>query len=70
MIEPIYIKYFFIISIILFLVGFFWPLVIVKKSGKDPHGTHEGASILTRLSSVSIFLWLGFIISYLFFNYI
>ena len=66
--ESIYIKTFFIISIILFLVGFFWPLIIVKKSGKDPHGTHEGASILTRLSSVSIFLWLGFIIFFLFFN--
>ncbi len=67
MIEPIYIKSFFIISIILFLIAFFWPLIIVKKSGKNPHGTHEGASILTRLSSVSIFLWLGFIIFYLFF---
>ncbi|MFX1313536.1 MAG: methyltransferase family protein [Promethearchaeota archaeon] len=68
--ESLYIKYFFIISIILFLVGFFWPLIIIKKSGKNPHGTHEGASILTRFSSVSIFLWLGLIICYIFFNYI
>ncbi|MFX1574985.1 MAG: methyltransferase family protein [Promethearchaeota archaeon] len=68
MIESLHIKIFFIISILLFLVGFFWPLILVKKSGKNPHGTHEGASILTRLSSVSIFLWLGFIILYLFLN--
>ncbi len=68
--ETIFIKNFFIISIFLFLIGFFWPLIIVKKSGKNPHGTHKGASVLTRLSSVSIFLWLGFIISYIFFNYI
>ena len=41
---------------------------MVKKSGKDPHGTHEGSLLLTRLSSVSILLWLGFIIVYIFFN--
>ncbi len=41
---------------------------MVKKSGKDPHGTHEGSLLLTRLSSVSIFLWLGLIIVYIFFN--
>ena len=40
----------------------------MKKSGGDPHGTHEGSNILTQLSSVSIFLWLFFIISYIFFN--
>jgi len=40
----------------------------VKKSGSDPHGMHEGSTILTQLSSVSIFLWLSFIILYLFFN--
>lgn len=67
-IGTLFIKYFFIICIILFLIGFFWPLIVVKKSGKDPHGTHEGSLLLTRLSSVSIFLWLGFIIVYVFFN--
>ncbi|MFX1593561.1 MAG: methyltransferase family protein [Promethearchaeota archaeon] len=41
---------------------------MVKKSGKNPHGTHEGSLLLTRLSSVSIFLWLGLIIFYIFFN--
>ena len=40
----------------------------MKKSGGDPHGSHEGSNILTQLSSVSIFLWLFFIISYIFFN--
>ncbi len=41
---------------------------MVKKSGKNPHGTHEGSLLLTRLSSVSIFLWLGLIILYIFLN--
>ncbi|MFX1501510.1 MAG: methyltransferase family protein [Promethearchaeota archaeon] len=40
----------------------------MKKSGSDPHGTHEGSSVLTQLSSVSIFLWLGLIILYIFFD--
>lgn len=40
----------------------------MKKSGNDPHGTHEGSSVLTRLSSVSIFLWLTIIILYIFLN--
>lgn len=59
---------FFIVCIILFLIGFLWPIIVVKKNGKDPHGTHEGSLLLTRLSSVSIFLWLGLIILYIFFN--
>jgi len=41
---------------------------LVKKSGKNPHGSHEGSLLLTRLSSVSIFLWLGLIILYIFLN--
>ncbi len=67
-IETIYIKWFLIVSLIVFIIGFIWPLIAVKRKGNNPHGTHEGASALTRLSSVSIFLWLGLIISYLFFN--
>lgn len=67
-IETAYIKIFFIISLILFLIGFLWPLIIVKKSGNNPHGMHEGASTLTHLSSLSILLWLSLIILYIFFN--
>ena len=40
----------------------------MKKRGGDPHGTHKGSTRLTQLSSVSIFLWLFFIISYIFFD--
>ncbi|MFX1313279.1 MAG: methyltransferase family protein [Promethearchaeota archaeon] len=67
MIETLTIQIFFIIVIFLFLLGFIWPLIIVKKRGKNPHGTHEGASILTKLSGVSIFFWLGLICFYFFF---
>ena len=40
----------------------------MKKSGSNPHGTHEGSAVLTQLSSLSIFLWLSLIILYIFFN--
>ncbi len=67
MIETLTIQIFFIIVIFLFLLGFIWPLIVVKKRSKNPHGTHEGASILTKLSGVSIFFWLGLICFYFFF---
>ncbi|MFX1257739.1 MAG: methyltransferase family protein [Promethearchaeota archaeon] len=63
--ETIIIKLFFIGLIVLFLIGMFIPMVLVKKKGKDPHGTHEGSSILTRLGSISIFMWLFYIILYI-----
>ena len=36
-----------------------------KKKGKDPHGTHEGASLLTRLTPYTIFTWLTYIILFI-----
>ena len=65
MIKPIIIKIFFIIVIIFFLIGLFTPMVIIKKKGKDPHGTHEGSSLLTRLTPITIFTWLMFIIVFI-----
>ena len=62
MIKPIIIKIFFITVIIFFLIGLFTPMVIIKKKGKDPHGTHEGTSLLTRLTPFTIFPWLTYII--------
>ena len=62
MIKPIIIKIFFITVIIFFLIGLFAPMVIIKKKGKDPHGTHEGTSLLTRLTPFTIFPWLTYII--------
>ena len=50
MIELIFIKFLLIAVIILFLIGIGIPMVTIKKKGKDPHGTHEGASLLTRLT--------------------
>lgn len=65
MIESIFIKYFFIIIVVLFLIGMFAPMVIIKKKGNDPHGTHEGASLLTRLTPIMIFSWLTYIILFI-----
>ncbi|MFX0041920.1 MAG: methyltransferase family protein [Candidatus Hodarchaeota archaeon] len=43
-------------------------MVILKKKGKDPHGTHEGASLLTRLTPYTIFTWLSYIITFVIFG--
>ncbi|MFX1316171.1 MAG: methyltransferase family protein [Promethearchaeota archaeon] len=40
-------------------------MVLIKKKGKDPHGTHEGTSLLTRLTPFTIFTWLTFIIVFI-----
>ncbi len=65
MIKPIIIKTFFIIVIMFFLIGMFIPMIVIKKKGKDPHGTHEGASLLTRLTPYTIFTWLIYIIIFI-----
>ncbi len=64
MFSSIIIKTFLIIIIGLFLIGMFLPMIVIKKKGNDPHGTHEGASILTRMTPVTIFSWLFYIILY------
>lgn len=65
MIESIFIKYFFIIIVVSFLIGMFAPMVIIKNKGSDPHGTHEGASLFTRLTPITIFSWLIYIIIFI-----
>ena len=62
MISTLVIRVFFLISLIVYLIGFISPLIIVKRSGKAPHGNNEGASILTKLSSISIVVWFLYII--------
>jgi len=64
-IKPIIIKIFFITVIMFFLIGMFIPMIVIKKKGKDPHGTHEGASLLTRLTPFTIFTWLIYIILFI-----
>ena len=64
MFSSIIIKTFLIIIIGLFLIGMFSPMLVIKKKGNDPHGTHEGASILTRMTPVTILSWLFYIILY------
>lgn len=68
MIDKIFIKIFFIIVIALFLLGMIVPMVLVNRKGMDPHGTHEEASLLTRLTSVSIMIWLIYVILYFIFD--
>ena len=68
MIDKIFIKIFFIIVIALFLLGMIVPMVLVNRKGMDPHSTHEEASLLTRLTSVSIMIWLIYVILYFIFD--
>ncbi|MFX1237715.1 MAG: methyltransferase family protein [Promethearchaeota archaeon] len=63
--DSIIIKWFLISLIFFFLVGTIIPMVFVKKKGKDPHGTHLNASILTRLSLISILMWDIYLILFL-----
>lgn len=56
------------IALILFILGFIYPLIVVKKSGNDPHGTHEGSSKITRMSGITIFLWLIYLLIFIFFS--
>jgi len=52
----------------IYIMGFLVPVMIIKKKGKDPHGTHEGSSILTRFSSISIGLWFLYLILFIIFG--
>ena len=40
-------------------------MIIIKKKGYDPHGTHESVSFLTKLTPYTIFTWLTYIILYI-----
>ncbi len=60
------IKISLIFTLILFILGFLLPLILIKRAGKDPHGTHHGSKILTRLSSISIFAWLLYLLLFIF----
>jgi protein-S-isoprenylcysteine O-methyltransferase Ste14 len=68
MIELNFIKIYLIIVLILNLISIITPSIIIKKKGNDPHGTHEGTSILARLSGLSFFILILFIIMYIFFD--
>jgi len=64
--ELLNLRIFFLSTLILFIIGFVWPLIAVKRKKLDPHGTDKGASLLTLLSSISIFYWLTLVLIYIF----
>ena len=61
-----FIKIYLIFVITVHLISFVAPLIIIRKRGNDPHGIHQGNSILARLTPVSYFLLLIFIMIYIF----
>ncbi|TFF99852.1 MAG: isoprenylcysteine carboxylmethyltransferase family protein [Promethearchaeota archaeon] len=67
MIELLYRKIFLLLVLIIFSIGLMVPMIIIRKKGKDSHGTHEGYSILARLSSATIFIWIINIVLFIFF---
>lgn len=68
MIENNIINIFLIIVIILFLIGTLVPMILIKKRGKDPHGTNEGYSFLSKITFLSISFWLIYVLLKIFFN--
>ncbi len=68
MIELSFIKIYLISVIIVHLISFIAPLIIIRKKGNDPHGIHQGNSILARLTPVSYFLLIIFLVLYIFFD--
>jgi len=66
-IELLNIQIFLVIVLIFFLIGLMVPLIIIRRKGKDPHGTHKGYSIIARLSSATIFIWIINIVLFIFF---
>ncbi len=68
MIEINIINIFLIIVIILFLIGIVVPMILIKKRGKDPHGTHEGYSFLSKITFLSISYWLIYVLLKIIFN--
>ena len=68
MIENTIINIFLIIVIILFLIGLIVPMILIKKRGKDPHGTNEGYSLLSKVTFISILFWLIYILLKIIFN--
>lgn len=67
MIKLSHIQIFLFVILISQLIAFISPLIMVKINGKDPHGIHRNYSILARLTPISYFLLLLFIIIYIFF---
>lgn len=68
MIENNIVNAFLIIVIVLFLLGLVVPLILIKKRGEDPHGTHDGFSILSKLTFLSISFWIIYILLRILFN--
>ncbi len=43
-------------------------MILIKKRGKDPHGTHEGYSFLSKITFLSISYWLIYVLLKIIFN--
>ena len=67
-IESNIVNFFLIIIIILFLIGVIIPMILIKKRGKDPHGTHDGFSTLSKLTFLSISFWIIYVLLKISFN--
>lgn len=68
MLENNPIKICLLILLTTHFIIFFTPLIIIRKKGFDPHGTHKNYSLLARITPISYFLLIIYIISYIFFS--
>jgi protein-S-isoprenylcysteine O-methyltransferase Ste14 len=53
---------------LVFLVGAIVPLIYIKKKGFDPHGMHKNCSFLSKLTPLTITIWMIYLSSYIFFE--
>ena len=67
-IESKIVNFVLIIIISLFLIGVVIPMILIKKRGKDPHGTNDGFSILSKFTFLSISFWIIYILLKILFN--
>ena len=68
MLENNTIKICLVILLTAHFIIFFTPLIIIRKKGADPHGTHKNYSLLAKITPISYFLLIIYIISYIFFS--
>ncbi|MFX0073269.1 MAG: methyltransferase family protein [Candidatus Hermodarchaeota archaeon] len=68
MVELMFLKMFFLLILIAHFIVFTVPLILIRLKGADPHGIHQNYSILARLSPISYFLLVIYVILYIFFN--
>ena len=68
MIEPFFIKSFFIIVLIIYITVFIVPIIILQRRGIDAKGSSAQYSFLAKTCLIFSILWMVIIVLYVFFE--